>query len=116
MIYRKRKNKGRNEMGMPVITPGTGTEEEAVTDIITSVALQESALSHILNAEGEKMQKIIEMNHVTREELLCLNKSVELMVDAITRLEMILQAKLEVVLSPGLCVGQCIRNNNGEGE
>lgn len=101
-------------MGMPVITPGTGTEEEAVTDIITSVALQESALSHILNAEGEKMQKIIGMENVTREELLCLNKSTELMIDTISRLEMILQAKLETVISPSPCIGRCINDIEGE--
>lgn len=101
-------------MGMPVITPGTGTEEEAVTDLITSVALQESALSHILNAEGEKMQRIIDMENVTREELLRLNKSAELMIDTISRLEMILQAKLETVLTPGLCTGGGIADGNGE--
>ena len=91
-------------MGMPVITPGTGTREEAVTDIITSVALLESALSHILNAEGEKMQRIIGMEEVTGEELLCLNRSTELMVDVIARFEMILQAKIETVLPPVSCV------------
>lgn len=94
-------------MGMPVITPGTGTEDEAVTDIITSVALQEAALSHILNAEGEKMQRVIGEKHVTKEELLCLNKSAERMVDVIARLEMILLAKLDTVLSPIPCVKHC---------
>ncbi len=42
-------------MGMPVITPSTTTREQAITDIIESVALQQTALSHILNAEGEKL-------------------------------------------------------------
>ena len=42
---------------MPVITPGTGTRCQAVTDIVTSVALEQTALSHILNAEGEKFKK-----------------------------------------------------------
>lgn len=101
-------------MGMPVITPGTGTQEEAVTDIITSVALQESALSHILNAEGEKMQTVIGMEDITREELLCLNKSVELMVDVIARLEMILQAKLETVLFSGNGIGRCAADGTRE--
>jgi len=83
-------------MGMPVITPGEGTRDQAITDLIQSVALQESALSHIMNAEGEKMQAIIGMSGVTNEELLALNKSVESMLNSITRLEMILQAKLEL--------------------
>ena len=83
-------------MGMPVIIPGEGTRDQAITDLIQSVALQESALSHIMNAEGEKMQAIIGMSGVTNEELLALNKSVESMLNSITRLEMILQAKLEL--------------------
>lgn len=83
-------------MGMPIITPGDKTWEEAVTDLIESVALQESALSHILNAEGEKMQAIIGMDNTTTEQLLMLNKSVDFMVSAVTRLEMILQTKLEL--------------------
>lgn len=90
-------------MGMPVITPGTTTPEEAITDLIESIAMQESALAHIVNAEGEKMQEIIGMKNVTREQLLKMNKSAELMVNVITRLEMILQAKLEIVLPP-LCL------------
>lgn len=98
---------------MPVLTPGTGTEEEVFTDIITSVALQESALSHILNAEGEKMQRVIEMENVTREELLCLNKSAELMVDVIARLEMILYAKLETVLLSNFCTGNSSTEGRG---
>lgn len=46
-------------MGMPVITPSITTRAQAVTDIIESVALEETALSHILNAEGEKIQKMV---------------------------------------------------------
>lgn len=86
-------------MSMPVITPGDGTREQAITDLIESIALQETALSHIINAEGEKMQAIIAMEGVTPEQLLELNRSVELMVNSITRLEMMLQAKLELFSS-----------------
>ena len=83
-------------MGMPVITPGEGTREQAITDIIESVALQEAALAHILNAEGEKMQAIIAMPDVTAEQLMQLNQSVTKMINTVTRLEMVLQAKLEL--------------------
>ena len=64
-----------------------------MTDIIESVALQETALSHILNAEGEKIQKMVALPDVTPEVLLAINKSVESMVNAVPRLEMILQSK-----------------------
>ena len=81
-------------MGMPVITASTTTRTQAIPDIIQPVALQETALSHILNAEGEKIQKMVAMEDVTPEVLLATNKSVESMVNAVSRLEMILQSKL----------------------
>ena len=83
-------------MGMPVITPSTTTRSQAITDLIESVALEETALSHILNAEGEKIQKMVALDDVTPEMLLATNKSVESMVKAVSRLDMILQSKLSV--------------------
>ncbi|MEG2044381.1 MAG: hypothetical protein RR088_00180 [Clostridia bacterium] len=82
-------------MSMPIIVPGTGTKTQAITDIITSVALEQTALSHILNAEGEKIQKIV-ANATTAEQMLAVNKSVQEMVTAITKLEMILESKLSL--------------------
>ena len=81
-------------MGMPVITASTTTRDQAITDLIQSVALEETALSHILNAEGEKIQKMVALPDVTPEVLLAANKSVESMVNAVSRLKMILQSKL----------------------
>lgn len=72
---------------------------QAVTDVIESVALQQTGISHILNAEGEKIQKALEMG-VSTEELLKINSSVESMVNSLTNLEMLLHLKLET-----LCVG-----------
>jgi len=83
-------------MGMPVITPGEGTRKQAITDLIQSVALQEAALAHMMNAEGEKMQKIVAMEGVNIDELMTLNKSVTQLVSAISRLEMMFIAKLEL--------------------
>jgi len=83
-------------VGMPVITPGEGTRKQAITDLIQSVALQEAALAHMMNAEGEKMQKIIAMDDVSIDELMKLNKSVTQLISAISRLEMLFTAKLEL--------------------
>lgn len=91
-------------MSMPVITPGTGTRCQAITDLIASVALEQTALSHIINAEGEKIQSIIGQSK-TEEEILAVNQSVNAMVDAITRLEMVMQSKLNL-FSDCLCT-QC---------
>lgn len=90
-------------MGMPIITPSDTTREQAITDILESVALQEAALSHILNAEGEKIQKVVAMPDVTPEMLLATNKSVESMVNAVSRLEMLLHSKVAAFDS-------CLRN------
>ena len=83
-------------MGMPVITSSTTTRSQAITDIIQSVALEETALSHILNAEGEKIQKVVAMEDATAEILLETNKSVEAMVNSISNLEMILKDKIDL--------------------
>ena len=83
-------------MGMPTITPGNRTQEQGMTDLIESIAMQERALSHIVNAESEKMQAIINMDTVSTQQLLQLNQSVEHMINAAARLETVLQAKLEL--------------------
>lgn len=83
-------------MSMPVITPGTVTLEQAIADIIESVALQETGLSHILNAEGEKIQAFVGMSGVTADQLLAVNASVKETVTAITQLEIVLQGKLNI--------------------
>lgn len=67
---------------------------QAITDLIESVALQEAALSHILNAEGEKLQRIIGKPGVPVAGLLQANQSVQDLTDAVTLLEVILQEKL----------------------
>ncbi len=82
-------------MGMPVIEPGTGTRCQAITDIIESVAMEQAALSHILNAEGEKIQKVV-ATATTGEEMLKVNKSVQSILNSVARLELVLQAKLEL--------------------
>lgn len=88
-------------MSMPVITPGTGSRCQAITDIISSVALEQAGLSQIINAEGEKIKKIV-ADAQTADEILKANQSVQEMIAAITRLEMILHGKLEL-FSDCLC-------------
>ncbi len=80
-------------MGMPVIYNSKVNRCDAVTDIIMSVALEQASLAHILNAEGEKLQKVIKTQD-DPETILKTNRSVIDMVDAVSRLESILQNKL----------------------
>ena len=48
-------------MGMPQIPDGTNrpNSEEVIIDLLESIALEEMAISHILNAEGEKLQAVV---------------------------------------------------------
>lgn len=83
-------------MGMPIIEPCTITKEKAVGDIISSIAMQEMALAHILNAESEKLQLIVNLPNVTVEQIFLANASVKNTINTISRLEMQLQAKLDL--------------------
>lgn len=69
----------------------------AANSLLQSIALEETAISHILNAEGEKLQKAIAMHNCTQKDLICINKSVEDMVDKITALEIVLKSKLDLI-------------------
>lgn len=84
-------------MSIPFIIPGFGTRERAITDIIESTALQKTALAHIINAEGEKIQAAILTQGLNPANVLEVNDSVLAMLYSITRLELILEAKLNVL-------------------
>ena len=81
-------------MGMPVIQPGTITREESVADIISSIAAEESAIAHVLIAESEKLQAIINTPEATVQDLLAANRSVKTAVDTVIQLENALKSKL----------------------
>ena len=69
---------------------------QSITDLFESVALQQTALSHILNAEGEKLQRIFAFDNITPETVLAANHSVESTVNAIAGLESVLEMKLRL--------------------
>lgn len=91
-------------MSMPIIKHSGIKRCDSITDIVESVALEQTALSHILNAEGEKIQKVLEKG--TNAELLKVNDSVQTTINAIGRLENILQGKLEL-FKECLCTTDC---------
>lgn len=86
-------------MSMPVITtsPCPISMGQAITDLIESIALEETALSHVLNAEGEKIQKVIAMDGVSLSEILEANETVTNMVTTVNDLEHTLHAKLSLI-------------------
>lgn len=85
-------------MSMPKIECNNIDKCCAAASLLQSIALEESAISHILNAEGEKLQKAISMAECSHKDLLDVNKSVEDMVDKITALEIVLKSKLDLII------------------
>ena len=73
------------------------TLDQAVIDLLESIALQESALSHILCAESQKMKTAMAMEEVDLCKLLEINDSATNMVHAVANLELVLKEKLEFV-------------------
>ena len=94
-------------MSMPEIESSDIKKCQAITDLIESIALMETALSHILNAEGEKIQAAVgtldkdgKKTDPTPSipDLIKVNNSVEEVVSTITLLEAFLRKKLALAL------------------
>ncbi|MDD4705988.1 MAG: hypothetical protein PHS24_02080 [Bacilli bacterium] len=86
-------------MGLPVIP--TKTQPEAFTDLLESIALEETAIAHILNAEGEKIQAsavLMENGNMTPDEVIEFQKSITQIIQTLIKKEMILEFKLEATL------------------
>ncbi|MBP3487684.1 MAG: hypothetical protein J6K53_04730 [Roseburia sp.] len=84
-------------MSMPKIECADIDKCCAASSLLQSIALEETAISHILNAEGEKIQKVLSLHNCDQKDILEVNKSVEDMVDKITSLEIVLKSKLDLI-------------------
>lgn len=73
-------------------------------EIMHSIALEEAGIAHILNAEGEKIQKAVACSN-NIEELICVNESVKRTLTQVTLLEGMLYSKLEALVSYHDCNG-----------
>ena len=96
-------------MSMPSFPPcgADMTKDEALTMIVASIAMEELALSHILNAEGEKLQYILGTLPggpkicVNPQEVLAVNKSVKDLLDTVMQNQILLRGKLAMALEAG---------------
>jgi choice-of-anchor A domain-containing protein len=70
--------------------------EDALTDVVESIALEEVGLAHIINAEGEKIQKALDIA-VDINELNELNGSVKDTLVNVIKMQMLLEFKIEEV-------------------
>ncbi|GAB6098306.1 hypothetical protein JCM16358_01850 [Halanaerocella petrolearia] len=86
-------------MSMPEIPDRE--EEEALADLLESIALEETSLAHFMNAEAEKIQAIVQMmmdQGMSPEEVIDFQKSVSKVMRTPIKKEMLLQFKLEDIL------------------
>jgi hypothetical protein len=84
---------------IPNITPNiTVNREEVINLLLASIALEELGLAHIINAEGEKLQAVINSKNPSLCDLLAIDKSVDKVLKDVIKKEMLLQFKFENVL------------------
>ncbi|NQF13665.1 hypothetical protein HPY31_06970 [Brevibacillus sp. HB1.3] len=84
---------------VPNITPEIILKRNEVLNLLlTSIALEEIGLSHLINAEGQKIQKITKEQSLSINDALALNNSVERMLRNVIKTEMLLQFRLEDIL------------------
>ncbi|OOM82499.1 hypothetical protein CLPUN_02010 [Clostridium puniceum] len=103
---------------IPNITPLINiTREQAIDMIIASIAMEEMGLAHILNAEGEKIQYILDKNKcksVLPKDIKEINQGVEKVIREIMKLQILLQEKLESIISiippKSDCCDDCCEN------
>lgn len=90
-------------MGMPNIPdikPKIDLDfEETILLLLSSIALEEISLAHIMNAEAEKIQEVVKAPGCNKiDDLLCIDKSVDLVLRDVIKKEMLLEFKSENIL------------------
>ena len=87
----------------PPITPSM-TLDNSLNMILASIAMEELGLSHIINAEGEKLQYVLGTldespgEKPSVEEILAVNKSVKSLLDSVMQNQVILKSKMECAI------------------
>ena len=86
------------------------TREGSLNEIIASIAAEELSLSHILNAEGEKLQYVLGTlpgldEAAALEEVIQVNQSVQDTLSGIVEQQMVLTAKLGAALNAPVLPG-----------
>ena len=99
--------------------------ECSLAQVISSIAMEELALSHIINAEGEKIQYVLGTLHdrpclrPSVEDILLVNDSVKDMLSTVSMNQMFLFAKLSAAIDAHKKANPCCKpkpcNNNCNG-
>ncbi|PPA68929.1 hypothetical protein [Jeotgalibacillus proteolyticus] len=81
---------------IPNITPVISLDRcETLNLLLSSIAMEEIALSHILNAEGEKLQLFLKTCPKHLDDFLLINESINKTLRTIVRSQLLLEMKLE---------------------
>ena len=95
-----------SQSNIPNITPTISiTRDDAINLLLSSIALEELGLSHIINAEGEKLQYVLGTlpgltgPPASISDILTINASVRDTIRELTKKEWLLLSKLDSVLS-----------------
>lgn len=91
--------KGVRLMGMPVINASDTSRNQAITDVLESIALAEAALAHILNAEGENLQYIVQQDCMCVDQLIEVHCCIQKTLEAASNFENALQNKLKALFN-----------------
>ncbi|MCR8845355.1 hypothetical protein NQ117_16865 [Paenibacillus sp. SC116] len=75
------------------------SRHEVINLLLTSIALEEIGLSHIINAESESIQALLKDSCVSLDDALKINHSVERMMRSVIQSQMLLQIKLDDIIS-----------------
>ena len=113
-------------MSMPNFPDDHQSRENVINQILSSIAMEELGLSHIINAEGEKIQFVLGTLHkhkneshdqdtederkdndhkATLEEVLETNESVQKVLENVTHIEILLNEKLNEALCTPVMYG-----------
>ena len=85
--------------------PSSLTRDGVINQILSSIAMEELGISHIINAEGEKLQYVLGTlsgasgPDATIEDILNVNASVQKMLQSTTQIQMFLKDKMSDALS-----------------
>ena len=89
------------------------TREQALTMVIASIAMEESALSRVIDAEGDKLRYILDRcqetgGEETPKDILKANESVTKLLEAVAQNQTILRNKLALALEAGRWCPPCL--------
>ena len=90
---------------MPAFAETTIGREEAINQLLSSIAMEELALSHILNAEGEKIQHVLgtlpgqTVSDAALQDLLDIDTSVTTMLTSVRETQTQLMEKMTAALA-----------------